>query len=110
MGFILKSIMGSLAVLSLPYFDRGIRIRDSRAGLKLFAVMVGINFILSLLLGGLLKITYWLTLGTGYVVVNCILLGVCADLVDGIEFDSFFSIFRGGLILSIFWILLSLLI
>lgn len=104
--FILKTLIGGIAVLAIPHLVPGIKVEDYRAALKLVVTMTLINFIQGILFWWLIFPFKLLTLGVGTLIINAIVLDISSDFIRGVSIDSFRSAFFGSLYLSILWTLL----
>ncbi len=105
--FLMSNAIGAVAVLALPWIVKGIHVKDMRSSAKLVIAMFLIRGVLDLVLGFLLGITFFLTLGLAYIVFNAIVLDFGADLVEGVSVDSFKDALVGSVVLSILWTILN---
>jgi len=110
MGFILRLIANTLAILIVAWMLDGIVVRDAVAGVLAGIVLALVNAVVKPILLILTLPLTLLTLGLFYFVVNAICLAIVAWLVPGFDIDGILTTILGALLISLFaWIINGLL-
>lgn len=109
-SFIVQWIIGALALLGTAYFIPGFKLKNFKAGL-IAALIVGLlNWTIRPILLFLAFPVNILTLGLFTIVVNAIVLKICAALTPGFEIRSWWSAIFGAIVLALltngaYWLL-----
>ena len=101
MGFIAHLLVTAVLLFLLGRIVEGIRVRDAKAAL-IGALVLGLAnaFVRPVLVLLTLPVTI-LTLGLFLLVVNALMLGLAAWLVDGFEVKGFGAALWGSLVLAV---------
>ena len=101
MKFILRFIASAASVMLLAYFLPGIIIKDFATAMVVVIVLSLCNMIIKpILVFFTLPITV-VTLGLFLLVINAVIIMLCAKLVNGFAVDGFLTALLFSLILSI---------
>ena len=110
MGFLLRLIANTLAILIVAWMLDGITVQNATAGILAGVVLALVNAIVKPILVILTLPLTVLTLGLFYFVVNAICLKIVAALVPGFAVDGILTTIFGALLISLFaWIINGLL-
>ena len=109
MGFIIKLIIGALAVFAASYLLPGVHIDGFITAIIVALVLAVLNLLLKPLLIILTIPITILTLGLFLLVINAIIVLVCSALVDGFTVDGFIYALLFSIVISLVtWIMESL--
>ena len=110
MGFLLRLVANTLAILIVAWMLEGITVSNWVIGAVAGVVLAVVNAIVKPILVILTLPLTVLTLGLFYFVVNAICLAIAAWLVPGFEVDGVLTTIIGALLISLFaWIINGLL-
>ncbi|MEX2273284.1 MAG: phage holin family protein [Vicinamibacterales bacterium] len=110
MGFLLRLLANTLAILIVAWMLDGIVVLNAVAGVLAGVVLALVNAVVKPILLILTLPLTLLTLGLFYFIVNAICLGLVAALVPGFDVDGVLSTIVGALLISLFaWIINGLL-
>ena len=106
MGFLLRLVANSLAILIVAWMLDGIVVNNIVAGVLAGLVLALVNAIVKPILVILTLPLTLLTLGLFYFVVNAICLAIVAAIVPGFEVDGILTTIIGALLIGLFaWII-----
>ncbi len=106
MGFLLRLVGNSLAILIVAWMLDGIAVNNVVAGALAGLVLALVNATVKPILVILTLPLTLLTLGLFYFVVNAICLAIVAAIVPGFEVDGILTTIIGALLISLFaWII-----
>ena len=106
MGFLLRLVANSLAILIVAWMLDGIIVNNVVAGVLAGLGLAVVNAIVKPILVILTLPLTLLTLGLFYFVVNAICLAIVAAIVPGFEVDGILTTIFGALLISLFaWII-----
>jgi putative membrane protein len=110
MGFLLRLVANTLAILLVAWMLDGIVVHNTLAGILAGVVLALVNAVVKPILVILTLPLTVLTLGLFYFVVSAICLAIVAALVPGFEVDGVLSTVAGAFLISLFaWIINGLL-
>ncbi len=106
MGLILRLLLTSILVLLISYFLKGVQV-DGFFTALLVAIVLGLLnlFVKPIIVLLTLPVTV-VTLGLFLLVINALVVLLCAEIVGGFEISSFWTALLFSLILSLFQSLL----
>ena len=106
MGFLLRLVANTLAILIVAWMLEGIVVANAIAGVLAGLVLALVNAIVKPVLVILTLPLTLLTLGLFYFIVNAICLGLVAAIVPGFDVDGVLTTIFGPLLISLFaWII-----
>jgi putative membrane protein len=106
MGFLLRLVANTLAILIVAWMLDGITVANAVAGILAGVVLALVNAIVKPILVILTLPLTLLTLGLFYFIVNAICLAIVAAIVPGFEVDGIFTTIIGALLISLFtWVI-----
>ena len=101
MGFLIKLIISALAVFAASYLLPGVDVESFTTAIIVALVLAVLNLLLKPLLIILTIPSTILTLGLFLLVINAIIVLVCAQLVDGFKVDGFIYALLFSLVISL---------
>ncbi len=106
MGFLLRLIANTLAILIVAWMLDGIIVANAVAGVLAGLVLALVNAVVKPVLVILTLPLTLLTLGLFYFIVNALCLGLVAGLVPGFDVDGVLTTIFGAFLISLFaWII-----
>ena len=106
MGFLLRLVANTLAILIVAWMLDGITVRDAVAGVLAGIGLALVNAIVKPILVILTLPLTVLTLGLFYFIVNAICLWIVQAIVPGFDVDGVLTTIIGALLISLFaWII-----
>ncbi|HNV68277.1 MAG TPA: phage holin family protein [Candidatus Ozemobacteraceae bacterium] len=102
LSYIASFFLGGLLVFALPKLVGGIECDNYKSAFRLYIIFSIINFLIKKIFALFIIPFQILTLGLGLILVNGLILGFATDLAPGIRVNSLTSIFKGGVILGVF--------
>lgn len=109
MGFIIKLIIGALAVFAASYVLPGVHVDGFTTAIIVALVLAILNLLLKPLLIILTIPITILTLGLFLLVINAIIVLVCSALVGGFTVDGFIYALLFSIVISLItWIMESI--
>ncbi|HTN46260.1 MAG TPA: phage holin family protein [Flavipsychrobacter sp.] len=102
MGILLKILINALAVFGAAYFLPGAHVKDFKTALIVAIVLGILNFFVKPLLVILTIPITIVTLGLFLLVINAIIIKLCASLVDGFSVDGWLWAVIFSLVVSFF--------
>jgi len=106
MGFLLRLVANTLAILIVAWMLAGITVTGAVAGVLAGLVLALVNAIVKPILVILTLPLTLLTLGLFYFIVNAICLWLVALIVPGFDVDGVLTTIIGALLISLFaWII-----
>ena len=106
MGFLLRLVANTLAILIVAWMLDGITVANAVAGILAGLGLALVNAIVKPILVILTLPLTLLTLGLFYFIVNAICLAIVAALVPGFSVDGVLTTIVGALLISLFaWII-----
>lgn len=102
MDFIVKILINALAVLGAAYLLPGVHVKSFTTALIVAIVLGLLNFFVKPILTILTFPITILTLGLFLLVINAIIVKLCARLVDGFQVDGWLWAIIFSLIVSLF--------
>ena len=110
MGFLLRLVANTLAILIVAWMLDGITVTNAVAGVLAGVGLALVNAVVKPILVILTLPLTVLTLGLFYFIVNAICVGIVAWFVPGFDIDGVLPAFFGALLISLFaWIINGLL-
>ncbi len=109
-SFVAGFLLGGALVFALPKIVGGIEIDDYKSALRLYVIFSIINFLVKKVFAMFIIPFEILTLGFGLILVNGLILGFATDLAPGVRVNSLTSIFKGGIVLGLFNLVIGRLI
>ena len=110
MGFLLRLVANTLAILIVAWMLDGITVRDALAGVLAGVGLALVNAIVKPILVILTLPLTVLTLGLFYFIVNAICLRIVAAIVPGFAVHGILTTIFGALLIGLFaWIINGLL-
>lgn len=110
MGFLLRLVANTLAILIVAWMLDGITVHNVTAGILAGVGLALVNAVVKPILVILTLPLTVLTLGLFYFVVSAICLAIVAWVVPGFEVDGILSTIVGALLIGLFaWIINGLL-
>lgn len=106
-NYVISFVLGGALVFALPKLVGGIEIDGYKSSLRLYIVFSIINFIINIVFFWFVFPFQILTLGLGLILINGLVLGFATDLAPGVRVNSLTSIFKGGMVLGIFNLLIG---
>ena len=101
MGFLIRLIISALAVFAASYLLPGVDVESFTTAIIVALVLAVLNLLLKPLLIILTIPITILTLGLFLLVINAIIVLVCAQLVDGFKVDGFIYALLFSLVISL---------
>ena len=101
MGLLIKLIISALAVFAASYLLPGVDVESFTTAIIVALVLAVLNLLLKPLLIILTIPITILTLGLFLLVINAIIVLVCAELVDGFKVDGFIYALLFSLVISL---------
>jgi len=101
MGLLIKLIINTLAVFAGAYILPGVHVKNFTTAIIVAIVLAVLNVLLKPLLVLLTIPVTVLTLGLFLLVINAVILLICARLVPGFEIDGFWYAVLFGIVLTI---------
>ena len=106
MGFLLRLVANTLAILIVAWMLDGITVDNAVAGVLAGIVLALVNAIVKPILVILTLPLTLLTLGLFYFIVNAICLAIAAAVTPGFSIDGVFTTIIGALLISLLaWII-----
>lgn len=106
MGFLLRLVANTLAILIVAWMLDGIVVVDAVTGIIAGLVLALVNAIVKPILVILTLPLTLLTLGLFYFIINAICLALVAAIVPGFDVDGVLTTIIGALLISLFaWII-----
>ncbi|MCH7411346.1 phage holin family protein [Belliella sp. DSM 111904] len=100
-GIIVQLILGGLAVLITSYLLPGVSVEDFLTGVVIAALIALLNITVKPILIFLTIPITIVTLGLFLIVINALLILLCAEIVPGFTVDGFWWAVLFGLILGL---------
>ncbi|HQE11320.1 MAG TPA: phage holin family protein [Flavipsychrobacter sp.] len=107
MGLLIKLLVNALAVFGAAYLLPGVHVKDFKTALVVAIILGLLNFFVKPVLMFLTFPITIITLGLFLLVINAIIIKLCANLVEGFKVDGWWWAIIFSIIVSFFTAILE---